>query len=276
MVVQVSDTVVEPYNACLSMHYLVDNVDATFCLDNEALFEVCQRSLKHTNPDYNNLNHLIAQVMSGVTASLRYPGQLNSDLRKMAVNLVPFPRLHFFMEGVAPLLSSVKHSALTIEELVWQMFDPSNVMAACDPRHGRYLTMATMFRGGEDISTRHVEECLRKAQDRHAGYFADWIPNGIQTTICRSRGQVSATSISNNTAIQEPFKRVGEQFEHLFRRKAFLHWYLQEGMDELEFREARSNLKDLVAEYQTYQTLAITDSEDNEEEEEEYDTDTIL
>ena len=27
------------------------------------------------------------------------------------------------------------------------MFDAKNMMAACDPRHGRYLTVAAMFRG---------------------------------------------------------------------------------------------------------------------------------
>lgn len=37
--------------------------------------------------------------MSGVTTCLRFPGQLNADLRKLAVNMVPFPRLHFFMPG---------------------------------------------------------------------------------------------------------------------------------------------------------------------------------
>ena len=45
--------------------------------------------------------------MSGVTTSLRFPGQLNADLRKLAVNMVPFPRLHFFMPGFAPLVSRV-------------------------------------------------------------------------------------------------------------------------------------------------------------------------
>jgi tubulin beta len=43
--------------------------------------------------------------MSGVTTCLRFPGQLNADLRKLAVNMVPFPRLHFFMPGFAPLTS---------------------------------------------------------------------------------------------------------------------------------------------------------------------------
>lgn len=39
--------------------------------------------------------------MAGVTTTLRFPGQLNSDLRKLAVNMVPFPRLHFFLTGAS-------------------------------------------------------------------------------------------------------------------------------------------------------------------------------
>ena len=74
-------------------------------MDNEALYDICFRTLKLPTPTYGDLNHLVSVAMSGVTCSLRYPGQLNSDMRKMAVNLVPYPRLHFFMIGFAPLTS---------------------------------------------------------------------------------------------------------------------------------------------------------------------------
>ena len=94
---QVSDTVVEPYNATLSVHQLVENADEVMVLDNEALYDICFRTLKLTTPTYGDLNHLVSACMSGVTCSLRFPGQLNCDLRKLAVNLIPFPRLHFFM-----------------------------------------------------------------------------------------------------------------------------------------------------------------------------------
>lgn len=93
---------------------------------------------------------LMLQVtMSGVTTCLRFPGQLNADLRKLAVNMVPFPRLHFFMPGFAPLTAkgSQQYRALTVAELTQQMFDAKNMMTACDPRHGRYLTVAAIFRG---------------------------------------------------------------------------------------------------------------------------------
>ena len=71
----------------------------------------------------------------------------------------------------------------------------------------------------------------------------------------------------NSTAIQEMFKRVSEQFTGMFRRKAFLHWYTGEGMDEMEFTEAESNMNDLVPEYQQYQDAGVEDEEEMDEEE---------
>ncbi|XP_010014909.1 PREDICTED: tubulin beta-7 chain-like, partial [Nestor notabilis] len=172
-------------------------------------------------PTYGDLNHLVSATMSGVTTCLRFPGQLNADLRKLAVNMVPFPRLHFFMPGFAPLTSrgSQQYRALTVPELTQQVFDAKNMMAACDPRHGR-LKMAVTF-------------------------------------------------IGNSTAIQELFKRISEQFTAMFRRKAFLHWYTGEGMDEMEFTEAESNMNDLVSEYQQYQDATAEEEEDFGEEAEE-------
>jgi len=159
-ILQVSDVVVEPYNATLSVHQLVENTDESFCIDNEALYDICFRTLKLTTPTYGDLNHLVSATMSGITTCLRFPGQLNADLRKLAVNMVPFPRLHFFMPGFAPLTSrgSQQYRALTVPELVQQMFDAKNMMAACDPRHGRYLTVAAMFRGR--MSMKEVNEIL--------------------------------------------------------------------------------------------------------------------
>ena len=52
----------------------------------------------------------------------------------------------------------------------------------------------------------------------------------------------------------------------MFRRKAFLHWYTGEGMDEMEFTEAESNMNDLVSEYQQYQEATADDEEFEDEE----------
>jgi tubulin beta len=78
---------------------------------------------------------------------------------------------------------------------------------------------------------------------------------------------MAVTFVGNSTAIQEVFKRVNDQFTAMFKRKAFLHWYTGEGMDEMEFTEAESNLHDLISEYQQYQEAGVDDEEQVEAEE---------
>ncbi|WZZ27252.1 hypothetical protein YC2023_010653 [Brassica napus] len=283
----ISDTVVEPYNATLSVHQLVENADECMVLDNEALYDICFRTLKLTTPSckicdvthirvlslfaVGDLNHLISATMSGVTCCLRFPGQLNSDLRKLAVNLIPFPRLHFFMVGFAPLTSrgSQQYRSFTVPELTQQMWDSKNMMCAADPRHGRYLTASAMFRG--KMSTKEVDEQMLNVQNKNSSYFVEWIPNNVKSTVCDippTGLKMASTFIGNSTSIQEMFRRVSEQFTAMFRRKAFLHWYTGEGMDEMEFTEVESNMNDLVSEYQQYQD-ATADEEDEYEDEEE-------
>jgi len=261
---KVSDTVVEPYNATLSIHQLVENADEVMVIDNEALYNICFRTLKLTTPTYGDLNHLVSTAMSGTTCSLRFPGQLNSDLRKLAVNLIPFPRLHFFMIGIAPLTAAglTSYQAFSVPELTQQMFDSKNMMCASDPRSGKYLTAAAIFRG-KKVTTKQVDEQMINIQTKQAASFVEWIPNNIKSSVCdiAPRGQtMSATFVGNSTSIQDVFKRVSEQFSVMFRRKAFLHWYLGEGMDEMEFTEAESNVNDLVAEYQQYQEATIDEA----------------
>jgi len=268
---KVSDTVVEPYNATLSVHQLVENADAVMCIDNEALYDICFRTLKLTDPTYGDLNHLVSMVMSGITASFRFPGQLNSDLRKLAVNLIPFPRLHFFMIGFAPLhpRNVTQYRQLTVAELTNQMFEPKNMMAACDPRQGRYLTASASFRG--KMSTKEVDEQMLSIQNKNSAYFVEWIPNNMKSSVCDvppTFTTMSATFIGNSTAIQGLFKRVSEQFGAMFRRKAFLHWYTGEGMDEMEFTEAESNMNDLISEYQQYQEASAEDEQEFDEQQE--------
>lgn len=81
--------------------------------------------------------------------------------------MVPFPRLHFFIPGFAPLTSrdNQQYRSLTVNELTQQMFDNKNMMAACDPRHGRYLTVAAMFRG--KMSMKEVDEQMLNVQNKN-------------------------------------------------------------------------------------------------------------
>ena len=134
-----------------------------------------------------------------------------------------------FVSTVCLCVCSPFFRALTVPELTQQMFDAKNMMAACDPRHGRYLTVAAVFRGR--MSMKEVDEQMLNIQNKNSSYFVEWIPNNVKTAVCDipPRGlKMAATFIGNSTAIQELFKRISEQFTAMFRRKAFLHWYTGE------------------------------------------------
>ncbi|KAK6629165.1 hypothetical protein RUM43_002982 [Polyplax serrata] len=262
---KISESVVAPYNATLSMHHLIENADSTYCIDNHALSDICLNTLRLSNPNFADLNHLISLGLSGVTTSLRFPGQLNSDLRKLAVNMVPFPRLHFLIIGFSPLTSPNMQSfkSLTVPELTQQMFDHKNIMSGSDPRHGRYLSVAAIFRGR--VSTREIDEQMYNIQDKNSCYFIDWIPNNVKTVICDipPRGmKISGTFLGNSTCITEVFCRIERQFEAMLKRKAYIHWYTAEGMDIMEFVEAEANMLDLQEEYQRFQENRVVDDDD--------------
>ncbi|MBA0837377.1 hypothetical protein Goarm_009539 [Gossypium armourianum] len=214
---KVSDTVVEPYNATLSVHQLVENADECMVLDNEALYDICFRTLKLITP--------------------------SSDWRSEPLNFCSNERCNMLPK------------------------DAKNMMCAADPRHGRYLTASAMFRG--KMSTKEVDEQMTNVQNKNSSYFVEWIPNNVKSSVCDipPKGlKMSSTFVGNSTWIHEMFRRVSEQFTAVFRRKAFLHWYTGEGMDEMEFTDAESNMNDLVAEYQQYQDATVEDEGEYEEE----------
>jgi len=143
------------------------------------------------------------------------------------------------------------------------------MMAACDIRQGKYLTASAVFRG--QVTTKEIDEQMCKVINKNSSYFVEWIPHNIKSSVCNiapKNVKMSATFIGNSTAIQVLFKRINEQFAAMFRRKAFLHWYTGEGMDEMEFTESESNMHDLVSEYQQYQDAAPEQPEEEEVEEE--------
>ena len=100
--------------------------------------------------------------MSGITASLRFSGKLNGDLRKMGVNLVPFPRLHFFALAQAPLFSKTdsSHTNLSVAEITDQMWSGRNFLANIKPEDGKYLTASIGYRG--NMATQEVDDEVAK------------------------------------------------------------------------------------------------------------------
>eukprot|EP01128_Nolandella_sp_AFSM9_P012358 TRINITY_DN91_c0_g1_i1.p1 TRINITY_DN91_c0_g1~~TRINITY_DN91_c0_g1_i1.p1 ORF type:complete len:469 (-),score=142.70 TRINITY_DN91_c0_g1_i1:137-1480(-) len=273
---EVSTSIVEPYNAVLATHALLEHTDCAFVLDNEAIYGIAKR-LGYKRPSYNNLNRITAQVISSLTSSLRFDGQLNVDINEFQTNLVPYPRIHFLLCSYAPLISSDKAflEKMSVNEITQASFEKENMMSVCDTTQGKYMACCLMYRG--NIISKDVTDSLVAIKNKADVKFVDWSPAGFKCGINKQKPTVvpgdmlaqtnrSVTMLANTTAIAEVFERIDTKFDRLFMKRAFVHWYVGEGMEEGEFIEAREDLAALEKDYEEVGSDTVYDDEEVYEE----------
>ncbi|CAG7934797.1 unnamed protein product [Penicillium salamii] len=257
----VATAVVEPYNAVLSTHSTIENSECTFLVDNEAVYDICKRNLDIPRPGFDHLNRLIAQVVSSVTASLRFEGALNVDLNEFQTNLVPFPRIHYPLISYAPIISSNRssHEGHRVRDLTMQCFEPKHQMVVCDPYKGKYMAVALLYRG--DVVPYECSQAIAHVKSKASFNLVEWCPTGFKVGINYQKpvsvpdSQLAAvdrsvTMLSNSTSIAEAWGRLDHKFDLMYTKRAFVHWYVGEGMEEGEFSEARENLAALERDYE--------------------------
>merc|ERR1739838_1157461 len=114
---------------------------------------------------------------------------------------------------------------------------------------------STTFRQ-KDINQKKCEEEVHKNEQKQkaSGCIVEWIPNNFKIGVVGTPRK--------DTELSAIFRRLATQFGALFKRKAFLHWYKGEGMDEMEFQEADKNVRDLITEYQDKESAKYEEDED--------------
>jgi len=273
---QVATAVVEPYNSILTTHTTLEHSDCSFMVDNEAIYDICRRNLDIERPSYINLNRLIAQVVSSITASLRFNGSLNVDLTEFQTNLVPYPRIHFPLVTYAPIISAEKayHSQLNVAEITNACFEPANQMVKCDPRSGKYMACCLLYRG--DVVPKDCNAAIATIKTKRTIQFVDWCPTGFKIGVNFQRPTVvpggdlaevqrAVCMLSNTTAIAEAWGRLDHKFDLMYAKRAFVHWYVGEGMEEGEFSEAREDLAALEKDYEEVASESVEAGEEEEE-----------
>jgi len=274
---QVATSVVEPYNSILTTHTTLEHSDCAFMVDNEAIYEICRRNLDNERPSFPNLNRLIAQVVSSITASLRFDGSLNVDLTEFQTNLVPYPRIHFPLVTYAPIISAAKagHEQLSVADITFRCFEPNNQMVKCDPRRGKYMACCLLYRG--DVVPKETNAAIATIKTKRTIQFVDWCPTGFKVGINYqpptvvpggdlAKVQRAVCMLSNTTAIAEAWARLDHKFDLMYAKRAFVHWYVGEGMEEGEFSEAREDLAALEKDYEEVASDSLEAEAEGEEE----------
>lgn len=225
----------EPYNAILHTHTTLEHVDVSFLVDNQAIYDLCKNKLGVERPSYYSLNRLIAQIVSSITASLRFDGALNVDLNEFQTNLVPYPRIHFPMATYSPIISADKayHEKMSVSEITDACFEPTYQMVKCDPARGKYMSVCLLYRG--DVTPKDVNASIAKIKQRRTVQFVDWCPTGFKVGINYQPPTVvpggdlamvkrAVCCLVNTTAINEAWMRLDHKFDLMYAKRAFIHW----------------------------------------------------
>jgi tubulin alpha len=248
---QLSHVIVEPYNAILGLEGIINNSDACFVLDNLSLFDTCSTKLDIERPSYSNLNHLIAYSISSVLGPSINCGTLNESLSSLVSNSVPIPRLKFLTTSLSPLQSiesSFKFSPSS-SEITSQVFNTNNY--SCQLGSGEYLACNLIYKG--DVVPKEMQMATASLNNEKRLEFAEWVDNyvkvGYDETPVKHNPlfEIGKTSrslcmISNHNGIVPKFDQLIHEFDMMYKRRPFVHWFVGEGLSEGFFESAREEL----------------------------------
>jgi len=274
----ISTCIVEPYNGLLSTHWLLDHTDVSLVLDNEALYDLAKKNMNMKTLNYGTLNRVIAKVISSMTAALRFDGELNVDMNEFQTNLVPFPRLHFMTTSLSPLVTAESKGrkqndcwTITVDALDDKFFLVK--YTDFDVVEDKYMAISINYRG--KIVSKESNETVQKIKQQNKVSFVEWMPTGFKIGLNDTPPEEvegdpmvkmdnTCVMIGNNIAVSRVFNdRLCKKYDMMYSQRAYVHWYVGEGMEEGEFSEAREDLGFLEKDYLDVITEQASDEEEN-------------
>lgn len=207
--------------------------------------------VKGSSDVFSDMNTIVANLLTGLTSSMRFEGSLNVDLNEITTNLVPYPKLHYIMSSISPVVVSKDHrqQPRRLDQMFSDVFQRENQLIKANPKSGTILACGLLLRGNVEVSD--ISRNIERIQSELSMIY--WNKEGFKVGLCSVPAldhPRSVLCLSNNCVIRETFTEIRQRFTRLYKRKAHMHHYL-EYIEADAFTQALESLDDIVAEYST-------------------------
>jgi len=268
------DIITQPYNNIFALAESNELINARYCYDNQTIGNLIGPILKtQFLPVYHgDINHIISLVQSSLTASSRWMG--SDEEAQMGINLAPFPSLVMNSPAIVPLNTPKSRSLLTEYTITYDAFLSAHEMTNVDllTVGGKYISCCLLYRG--NVKLKQVNDAINELKSNRQLQFVDWIPTGLK--ICRCSKRIvhdeanqnfnnplkSVLKVSNHTAVfSDICEPMMDNFDTLLSNRAYVFWYVGEGMEEGEFSDAAEKLRAAVDHVQSMVTGNVAEEE---------------
>jgi tubulin epsilon len=279
------DVITSPYNSVLALRELVEHADCVLPIDNQSLYDLTKKSnelmektnryrnlrssssfefnpstnivannaKKESRKPFDQMNNIAANLLTNLTCSMRFEGNLNVDLNEITMNLVPYPKLHFLLSSVSPLIlpKDIGVAPRSIDAMFSEVISKEFQLMKSDPKHSKYLAMGLLVRG--DIEISDINRNIVKLRNEIDMIY--WNEDGFKVGSCSMppvNQPYSLLCLANNCCIKDTFSEMEGRFMKLYKKKAHLHHYT-EYMELSQFQNSLESLKSLIDEYNILQ-----------------------
>ncbi|CAD8046347.1 unnamed protein product [Paramecium sonneborni] len=236
---------IEIYNATLSLNQLIFVCNYSMIYDYNSLFKRVQEQNKYSS--LQNCHDIIAETILQNNCSMRFPGFQNGDIRKLAVNLISFPRMHFLSNA----FSVLNPDRILIDQIQRLTYPQNQNFTFQEDAKNYYRMQATISR--TDCLYYEIQESTSKLKNQ-----TNWVKNSFCNINCKIKHYDLGDTvlyIGHHNYFGIYCRQLCLKFLDQWRRKAYFHYYAVEGADELEFTEAEQTVSDLYSEYITYDEI---------------------
>lgn len=218
--------------------------------DNQSLYRYVNREFE---PTYFHVNQLMSYTISGITARMRFNGDLSFDNCDLETNLIPFPSLNMLISSYAPMnFGKRRQSTAAITNAIFNQGE----FVGIDLLTSQFISCALLYRG--KCSPLNISSAIKEMKKFIE--FVPWMPTGFKVGISAERvvyqddsvwdAPVRAvTKLANHGSITHMIKRIKDRYEPSFDMKAFFHHFIGAGMEEGQFTEAMEKADQVMADY---------------------------